>query len=305
MRNAIAQRQRTKENPLDLGSFSATSLRYLKGSLGPKSKVVGYKDTAFESRGGYGGGTYNHWFKINLLTNAWIITVKGEPRPKYIQVSTFDLNHNPIEGRGIFDADSIPEIINGETYYPYVGHVMNAQSNLYNTYNPSRLDKGDDRYYALPSGAYLICISTTRNEPLDYSLGLVVEIQQQQFELLLETGGIDHFIYENELSLNNTIIIGPVFNSNYTLATNFNAYTSTTATIDSGSTVTIPSTSTWFISSSALLQDEDYILLDTTENYTGEDEHQHSLSEWQTAWQRDHQQDDRFPDIFLPLVTTL
>ena len=46
MRNAIAQRQRTKENPLDLGSFSATSLRYLKGSLGPKSKVVGYKDTA-------------------------------------------------------------------------------------------------------------------------------------------------------------------------------------------------------------------------------------------------------------------
>ena len=182
---------------------------------------------------------------------------------------------------------------------------MNAQSNLYNTYNPSRLDKGDDRYYALPSGAYLICISTTRNEPLDYSLGLVVEIQQQQFELLLETGGIDHFIYENELSLNNTIIIGPVFNSNYTLATNFNAYTSTTATIDSGSTVTIPSTSTWFISSSALLQDEDYILLDTTENYTGEDEHQHSLSEWQTAWQRDHQQDDRFPDIFLPLVTTL
>jgi len=31
--------------------------------------------------------------------------------------------------------------------------------------------------------------------------------------------------------------------------------------------------------------------------------HQHSLNEWQTAWERDHQQDNRFPDLFLPLIT--
>jgi len=303
MRNSLAQRQRTKENPLNLGSFSQTSLRYLRGTLGPKNQLVGYRDTSQSSNGGYGGGAYNHWFQINLLTSAWIITVKGAPRPNYIQVSAFDLNQTPIQGRGIFDADSVPELTAGEVYYPYVGHVMNAQSDLYNFYNSKRLDKGDDRYFSLPPGSYLICVSTTRNEPLDYTLGLVIEVQALEFELLLEDGGTSKFIYENELSTNNTIIIGPTFSSNYTLPTNFNGYTGTLATINSGATVTVPQTSTWFISSTTLLINDDYILLDTTENYTGEDEHQHSLAEWTEAWNRDHQHDDKFPDIFLPLVT--
>ena len=304
MRNGTAQRQRTKENPLNLGSFSQTSLRYLKGTLGPKNQLVGYKDTSLNSNGGFGGGTYNHWFKINLQTNAWIITVKGEPRPKYIQVSAFDLDQNPIQGRAIFDADSVSETVNGEVYYPYVGHVMGAQSDLYNFYNSKRLDKGDDRYFSLPPGNYLLCVSTTRNEPLDYSVGLVIEVQALDFELLLQDGGTSKFVYESELSTNNTIIIGPTFTSNYSLPTDFNGYTSTLATINSGVTVTVPSTSTWFISSTTLLINDDYILLDTTENYTGEDEHQHSLAEWTEAWNRDHQHDDKFPPIFLPLVTT-
>ena len=304
MRNSLTQRQRTRENPLDLGSFSQTSLRYLKGTLGPKNQLVGYRDSGLESHGGYGGGAYNHWFRINLLESAWIITVKGAPRPNYIQVSAYDLNQNPIQERNIFDRDSTKEQIDGEVYYPYVGHVMNAQSDLYNFYDPNRLDKGDDRYFALPPGSYLLCVSTTRNEPLDYTLGLVVEVQATEFYLLLETGGEDHLIYENELSLYNTVIIGPTFSINYTLPTNFNGYTSTLATINSGVTVTIPQNSSWYISPSAITASEDYIILDTTENYTGEDEHQHSLGEWQNAWEREHQQDDRFPDIFLPLVTT-
>jgi hypothetical protein len=303
MRGSQAQRQRTRANPLDLGTFDQTSLRYLKGSLGPKSQVVGYRDSSQESHGGYGGGAYNHWFKINLSCDAWIITVKGAPRPKYINVSVYDLNEAPIQGRGIFDADSVTEVVNNEVYYPYVGHVMGAQSDLYNFFDPRRLDKGDDRYFPLSPGSYLLCVSTTRNEPLDYTVGLVIEVQQTEFELLLETGGLDHFIYENELSLNNTIIIGPAFTVNYSLPTNFNGYTSTLATINSSVTVTVPSNSSWFISSGALTNAQDLILLDATENYTGEEEHQHSLSDWQAAWTREYQQDDRFPDIFVSLTT--
>ena len=302
-RNQTSQRQRTQDNPLNLGSFSQTSLRYLKGTLGPVSKVIGRSDTWDTSNGGFGGGTYNHWFKITLLSNAWIITAKGPPRPKYIQVSAYDLNQNPIQERAIFDADSVSELVGGEVYYPYIGHVMGAQSDLYNTFNPNRLDRGDDRYFVLPPGSYLLCVSTTRNEPLEYALGLVIEIQDVDFELLLENGGTNKFIYENEIGTGNTAVIGPTFSTNYVLPTGINGYTSVLATINAGVTVTISDGSTWFISDTVLTNPEDFILLDTTENYTGEDLHQHSLNEWQVAWSREHQQDDRFPDVFLPLVT--
>lgn len=304
MRVSSQQRQRTQDNPLDLGVFNTTTLRHLKGTLGPQNKVIGYRDTNQTSNGGFGGGTYNHWFKINLSVPAWIITVKGPPRPNYIQVSAYALDQTPIQGRGIFDADSVPQNNDGTVYYPYVGHVMNAQSDLYNQFDIKRLDKSDDRYFPLSQGSYLICVSTTRNEPLDYTLGLVIEIEDTEPELLLETGGQDHFVYENSINLINTLVIGPDFFVNYSLPSGNNAYTNTLATINSGVTVTIPSGSTWFIDNDNVTGNEDFILLDLTENYTGQDEHQHSLSEWQIAWARDHQQDDRFPDIFLPLVTT-
>jgi hypothetical protein len=246
VRNSTIQRGRTRNNPLNLGTFSQTSLRYLKGSLGPQNQLIGRSDTGQTSNGGFGGGTYNHWFKIGLAVDAWIITTKGPPRPKYIQVSAYDLNNNPIEGRGIFDADSVPETIDGQVYYPYVGQVMNAQSDLYNNFNPARLDKGDDRYFTLPPGEYLLCISSTRNEPLDYAVGLVIEVPDLEPNLLLETW--EFLTYEDSL--------------------------------------------------------EDFISLDLTENYTGFDEHIHSLLEWQMAWAKEHQQFDRFPDVFIPLTNT-
>ena len=177
MRILQTQRQRTKESPLVLGPFDQLSIRNLTGTLGPKNKVVS---------GGYGGGTYNHWFRIDISANAWIILAKGGRNPNYINVSAYDLNLTPIEGRNPFDKDSIPETIDGEVYYPYVGHVMNKQSDLYNNFNPDRLDKGDLRYYPLEKGSYLLCISSTRNENIDYEVAFVVEFPITGFDLLLE-----------------------------------------------------------------------------------------------------------------------
>jgi hypothetical protein len=136
-------------------------------------------------------------------------------------------------------------------------------------------------------------------------LGLIIEVQDVEFELLLENGGTNKFIYENELSLGNTSVIGPTFPVNYTLPSGVNGYTGVRATINSGVTVTISDGSEWFISNVVLTNPQDFILCDTTENYTGEDRHLHSLDEWQTAWEREHQQDNRFPAVFLPLVTSL
>lgn len=303
-RSQTTQRQRTQDNPLNLGSFSRTSLRCLRGSLGPENKVVGRRDTGQYSNGGFGGGAYNHWFKIGLETNAWIILTKSQPRPNYIQISAYELDNTPIQGRSIFQEDSTSELVEGQVYYPYVGHVMNTQSDLYNTFNYYRLDKGDERYYPLGPGNYLICISTTRNEPIAYEVGVVVEIQDVEPELLLEAGGQNHFVYENAIDLDNTLVIGPIFSIDYTLPSGYNAYTNVLATIQSSSTVTIQSGSTWFVDSDTVTATEDLIMLDVTDNYTGEDQHIHSLSEWQQAWERDHQQDDRFPDIYLPLVTS-
>lgn len=242
-RNPDIQRQRTQDNPLSMGQFSELSLRNLKGSLGPKNQVVGRRDTNQNSNGGFGGGAYNHWFSFTITAKAWIIIAKGGARPQYINVSMYDLNLNPIEGRGIFQDDSITVTIDNQVYNPYVGHTMNAQSDLYNIFNPNRLDKGDERYYPLNPGTYLLCVSATRNEPIDYEVGVVVEFPSPDFVLLLEDYGL------------------------------------------------------------LLLENNDSILNDRSEFYDGQDTHNHSLSEWQTAWEREHQADDRFPAFLVPLTT--
>jgi len=245
MRNQSTQRQRTQKDPLNLGTFDQLSIRYLKGSLGPENKVVGRADTNSSSNGGHGGGTYNHWFKIGLMDPGWLIFAKGGQRSKYINISTYDLNLNPIESRGIFDADSVVVNTNGEIYHPYVGQMMAAQSDLYNIYDPNRLDRGDQRYFPLEVGEYLLCISSTRNEPISYEVAMVVEFPDTSFFLLLED--YTYLLFEDT--------------------------------------------------------DPSYVIADTTDNYQVVDLHAHSLSEWDTAWKREHQDSNPFPAVLVPLTT--
>ena len=197
-RSQEAQRQRTQNNPLVLGNFDTTSLKYLKGRLGPLNQLVGRADTSQQSNGGFGGGTYNHWFQINLKKPAWIIVAKAGQKPNYIQTSVYDLNKQPIEGRGIFQNDSV-EVTNGaNTFYPYFATTMGAQSDLYNTFDINRLDRGDERYYPLDAGEYLLCISTTRNELIDYEVGLVVEFPiTEMFIANEDEGDIGLFLQED------------------------------------------------------------------------------------------------------------
>jgi len=242
-RSSLNQRQRTRDNPLVLGTFSTTSLRYLTGRLGPENKVVGRADTNQFSNGGFGGGTMNHWFQVNISTTVWLIVAKGPPRPQYIQVSAYDLNFNPIQARMIFDEDSIATVSDGAIVHPYLGHVMAAGSYFYNDFNTFRLDKGNNLYYTLEPGSYLLCVSSTRNELLDYAVGLVIEVSDRNPFLLLE----DFFNFEFE---------------------NF-----------------------------------DQILCDVTPDFTGSEEHQHSLAEWTLSWNREHQDTDKLPAVFPPLTT--
>ena len=306
-RSQEAQRQRNQNNPLVLGSFDTTSLKYLKGRLGPANQLVGRADTSQQSNGGFGGGTYNHWFQVNLKRNAWIIVAKSGPRPNYIQTSVYDLDKKPIEGRGIFQSDSVSVSSGTGVFYPYLGTVMGAQSDLYNTFAPGRLDRGDERYYPLNAGGYLICISTTRNELLDYEVGLVVEFPiTEMFIALEEENEIALFLQETAIDFSRTInVISPVaVNTIVSPSINQpNGFTEDSCIINSGVTVTVLFGSEWFIGDQILSgQDDDFAVFVDADPSFFDSIHDHSLAEWQDSWESTHQDTDKFPEVFIPLT---
>ena len=294
------QRQRTQSNPLDLGTFDDLTLRLLTGKLGPEYKVTA---------DGYGGGTYNHWFKISVLRPAWIIATKAGPRPQYINVSFYDLNNTPIQGRNPFDNDSITDgrsLTTGSVYYPYLDTFMGAQSDLYNTYERLRIDRGDDRYYPLPAGSYLLCVSSTRNETLDYAIGLVVEFPIT--ELLLALEDFTLYLQENTIDPVTTITVESPVTVN-TLVSDVpgkpNGFTQDLCAISSGVTVTILDGSEWLIGQQTTgpgTAANDAFLLEFGNDEFLNTIHDHTLSEWREAWERQHQETNRFPDTFIPLT---
>ena len=300
VQNAVGQRQRTVDNPLFLGTFSQTSLRYLQGTLQATYRV---------QSDGFGGGSYNHWFSVEITSPAWIILTKDGDRSKYVNISFYDLNHIPIEGRAIFQADSVRGDFlfdqEDSVYYPYVGHVMSAQSDLYNTFNQYLPFKGDDRYYPLGAGRYLICVSSTRNEPLNYNVGLVVEFPDEDLFILLEDLDGSLLALEDGIDTANTTTIGPIISVDTVINNGFNAFTEDLAQINSGVTVTIDEGFTWFIGTSVPPGEEpqDLFLLDPSPTYDTLQDHEHSRAEWVDAWNREHQQTDRFPPVFEPLIT--
>jgi hypothetical protein len=300
----LSQDQRNVNNPLVLGTFSDTSLRYLRGTLKQEYKV---------QSNGYGGGTYNHWFQINLAQPGWIILTKAAlPKPQYLQISTYDLNKTPIQGQAIFDADSIEDGLNraGEAYIPYLDTMMSRQSDLYNTYSRWRLDRGDDRYYPLERGSYLICISSTRNEPLDYEVGVVIEFPPTEFDFALEDeDAVSLLLKETAIDFTKTVNIGSPVTTNTTIGSDPdrpNGFTETSCTINSGVTVTVDAGSNWLIGEQipSAQEPEFVVLLEPVDGYF-DTIHDHSLSEWVTAWESQHQQDDRFPAVFSPLTNRL
>lgn len=293
-RNSLSrQNTRSAKNPFSLGSFGELTLRYLTGSLGPKNKVIS---------GGYGEGEYNHWHSITLTKPGWIVVIKGGTRPKYINVSAYDLNRNPIEGRSIFDSDSIS--VNGtiEKYYPYLDTVMAAQSDLYNTYDRIRIDKGDERYYPLEKGTYLICVSSTRNEGIDYGVGIVVEFPVTEVFIMLEDDDRSLLLTETEITNETLRIFSPV-TTNVVTPSETNTFSDTFCVIDASGSVEITSGTTWLIGSIIPESDGEFykIICEPGNDAYYDTFHEHSLSEWKDSWNSTHKTDNEpFPAEFVP-----
>lgn len=292
-RNSLSrQKTRSVNNPFSLGSFGSLTLRYLTGRLGPKNQVI---------NGGYGNGEYNHWYSVTLDRAGWIIVIKGGSRPKYVNVSAYDLNRNPLEGRSIFDADSVS--VNGtvQTYYPYLDTIMGAQSDLYNTYERLRLDKGDERYFPLEKGTYLICVSSTRNEGLEYGVGIVVEFTVTEIFIELEDSDGSVMLSETEITGDTLELVSPI-NTNFVIPDGVNAFTETLCEIELADTVTVPEGSTWLIGYRIPLAANIYkIICEPGDDLYYETIHDHSLSEWRNTWNATHKFDtEPFPADFIP-----
>lgn len=298
--NGIGQRQRTVNNPLFLGTFSETALRYLQGTLEATYQV---------QQDGFGGGSYNHWFGVEITSPAWIILRKDGERSKYVQLSFYDLDLVPIEGRSIFDADSVRGNFffdeEDKVYYPYADHAMGAQSDLYNTFNPNSLDRGDERYFPLDAGKYLICVSSTRNEPLKYNVGVVIEFPSEDLFILLEDLDGSLLALQDQLDTNNTTNVGPIFTVDQTIGGGLNGYTQDLAQINAGVTVTFLEGSTWLIGfvPAPTVEPLDLFVFDPSSTFDFNSTHEHSRRIWEQAWEREHQQTDRFPSVFEPLLT--
>ena len=307
---SVSQRERSQFNPLDLGRFDRTSLRLLTGTLGPKSQIID---------GGYGNDTYNHWFKLTLLDNAFVLVIKAgtklatsnvTPSSLFNQTATrftaafYDINQTPIEERYIH-----------EFPFGYKGTAAGAQSDLYNTFDPNKFNKGNELFYELPPGEYLICVSATRNELFQYGVGLVVEIPSNDEDFILTEDLIVSYILQEDFSNQEVEFIQiPQFVTQNITLTGVSAYTPDFSQIESGVFVQVnfqnTQTSgqlTWVIGPDFTnFTEGDKILQDVTENYAETQIPDHSLTEWKEAWDRDHEYDNRFPSgVFAPYATSL
>jgi hypothetical protein len=308
----LSQRERSQYNPLNLGKFDRTSLRLLTSTLGMRSQII---------QGGVGNNTYNNWFQVTLEKAGWIILIKGgtvlstsnstrndlyQDVNSRLMLAVYDQNRNPIQGRIIQQEP--------KTYH---GNVAGAQSDLYNTFNPNRFDKGDEMYYELEPGNYLICVSATRNEEFTYGVGLVIDINDDREQYILtEDTILSYVLQESELNAPGSepfVRIPSDITTDTTLDVN-SAYSVTYADIASGVFVQVnnnnPDTGgeiTWVIGPDLAENaggDDDKIILDATENWT-DTLHELSLTEWKEAWARDHSVDEKFPSgVFTPYANT-
>ena len=312
----ISQRERSQYNPLNLGHFSQTSVRYITSVLGMRSQII---------QGGIGNNTYNNWFQVSLDQPAWIILIKAgsvlntsttTAQNPYrnidnrMEVAVYAQDYSPIQQRYIAQRSNPPG---------YRGRVAGAQSDLYNTFDPKRFDQGNELVYELLPGRYLICVSATSNEEFRYGLGMVVQFPQNDENFfLLEDSTIAYLLQENEVNIPGEApfieIVSPI-TVDITLNTT-SAFTIGNAEIVSGIFVQLNNQNqstgqglVWQIGPdvSGVTPDElnDRVLLDATENWAESQLPDLSLSEWEAAWQRDHLMDDAFPEvIFAPFATS-
>jgi hypothetical protein len=325
---SIAQSNRNSKNPLNLGTFSQLSLRVLTGTLGPENILIGSSDLASQPNtggGGFGGGALNNWFKVTITEPAWIIVTKigtaltdhhrtsggshFHERIDYLQVGIYDLNVSPIEPRGIFQKDTVYTSEGIVKYYPYFDHVMGAGSDLYNTHKSYRVDEGNEEYFPLEKGSYLICLSSTLNEPLKYAVGLVLEFPETEVDFICEDEAISFIIQEDSVTKDKAIFLPSPLTNNTVIPTGYTGFALLEEEVPSAYTLEVEAGAV------LLIGDFDPNTVATEENYrilanVADDEyfltvHDHSRRAWEKSWLRDHAPDDPMPHYFDKLINKL
>ena len=157
-------------------------------------------------------------------------------------------------------------------------------------------------------GAYLICISTTRNEPLDYEVGLVVEFPITELFIALEDeDDIALFLQETAIDFSRTIdVVSPVLVDTIISSSvnQPNGFTENICIINPGITVTVLFGSEWLIGAQTSLEQiaASAVLAEPGSDLFFDSIHDHSLTEWRDSWESTHQDTDKLPEVFIPLT---
>jgi hypothetical protein len=196
----LSQRTKSYHNPLHLGVFGETSIRYLQGRLGAENKgQAGFRST----NDGTANAFMNVWFMLSLTKESYLILIKENERQRRnynVSVYRQDQEHNQL---------SYPFKLNeADNFYNSV--VAGSTSDLYNIIDDqSELkDKNRTSLYPLPPGNYVINISTQRWDMFRYGVYLIIEAPFQTGYLELETEEGDP---ESYLAQENSVVTSPAF----------------------------------------------------------------------------------------------
>ena len=196
----MTQRGRSYHDPLDLGTFSQTSIRYLQGRLGAENKgQAGFRSTNDGTANAY----MNVWFQVTLTKEAYLILLKENQRQRRnynVSVYPKDLEHNQL---------SYPMKVNGtDSFYNSV--VAGYTADLYNIIDDqsSFKDKNRTSLYPLKPGTYVINISTQRWDIFKYGLYLIIEapFQSGYIQLEAEEDAITSYLEQEQSLVSNPLI---------------------------------------------------------------------------------------------------
>jgi hypothetical protein len=175
----MTQRSRSYHDPLDLGLYDRTSIRYIKGRIGAENKG----QTAFRcTNDGASNAFQNVWFKVTITDPGYLIFLKDDNRDKRfysVNVYTADSERRQL---------AYP-MLTGDVCRKFDNMVAGFSSDLYNISDqrPELRDRNRTSLFPLPKGSYVINISTQRWDMFRYGVYMILEMPTQTGYLELET----------------------------------------------------------------------------------------------------------------------
>lgn len=189
-----SQRSRSYYNPIDLGRFSRTSIRYLTGRIGAENK--GQAQFRCDNSGA-SFAFQNVWFGFRLDAPSYVILVQDSTNSRTNRFIDLTLYDTKKERKSM----GHPILFDGMNSY-YRGMVAGSQCDLYNVLDQRQAADDQDRtsLLPLPKGNYVLGASTQRWDQIRYGIYMIIETPITSGFILLENEPTTKGYIEQEVS---------------------------------------------------------------------------------------------------------